>query len=89
MLYRVKRFSVVQLGVVMAGVNAVAGVLAFLFTALASLASGQVRGLALAFGMLILYPLMGFVAGVIGAFIYNLVASFTGGVELTLEEQSG
>ncbi|HTQ50347.1 MAG TPA: DUF3566 domain-containing protein [Candidatus Acidoferrales bacterium] len=34
------------------------------------------------------YAVIGFIAGVIMAFIYNLVAKWTGGVEFTTEEVS-
>lgn len=34
----------------------------------------------------IIYAVVGFIGGVIAAFIYNLVAKWTGGVEFTTEE---
>jgi hypothetical protein len=34
----------------------------------------------------IIYAVLGFVGGVIAAFLYNLVAKWTGGVEFTTEE---
>jgi len=36
----------------------------------------------------IIYAILGFIVGVITAFIYNLVAKWTGGVEFTTEEVS-
>jgi hypothetical protein len=36
----------------------------------------------------IIYAVLGFIAGVIMAFVYNLVAKWTGGVEFTTEEVS-
>lgn len=36
--------------------------------------------------MPIIYAVVGFIGGVIAAFIYNLVAKWTGGVEFTTEE---
>jgi hypothetical protein len=33
----------------------------------------------------ILYAVMGFIIGVIGAFIYNLVAKWVGGIEVEVE----
>lgn len=35
--------------------------------------------------MLLLYPIMGFIGGIIGAAIYNLAAKITGGIELEVE----
>jgi hypothetical protein len=34
----------------------------------------------------IIYAVLGFIGGIIAAFIYNLVAKWTGGVEFTTEE---
>ena len=34
----------------------------------------------------VLYAVLGFIGGVIAAFIYNLVAKWTGGIEFTTEE---
>jgi hypothetical protein len=36
----------------------------------------------------IIYAVLGFIGGVIAAFIYNLVAKWTGGIEFTTEEVS-
>jgi hypothetical protein len=36
----------------------------------------------------VIYAVLGFIGGVIAAFIYNLVAKWTGGVEFTTEEAS-
>lgn len=37
--------------------------------------------------MLLLYPIMGFIGGIIGAAIYNLAAKITGDIEFELEHQ--
>jgi hypothetical protein len=39
--------------------------------------------------MPIAYGLMGFVGGAVGAFIYNLVSGFVGGMELVLRDKPG
>ncbi|MGA9812387.1 MAG: DUF3566 domain-containing protein [Terriglobales bacterium] len=64
----------------------------FLIAGLASMAAQQansaIGGAAmLAFGILapVIYGAMGFVIGAIGAFIYNLVAKWLGGIEIQLE----
>jgi hypothetical protein len=41
-------------------------------------------GIVLAIAMPVLYGCMGFVAGAIGAFLYNLIAKWVGGFELEL-----
>ncbi|MFH1776920.1 MAG: DUF3566 domain-containing protein [Candidatus Omnitrophota bacterium] len=35
----------------------------------------------------ILYIILGFIGGVIGAFVYNLCAKWVGGIELEFEEE--
>ena len=37
--------------------------------------------------MAILYPIFGFIGGIIGAALYNLAARLVGGMEMTLETQ--
>ena len=36
--------------------------------------------------MLLIYPILGFITGVIGAVIFNLAAKITGGIEMTFYE---
>ncbi len=37
----------------------------------------------------LLYVVIGFIGGIIGAFIYNLVAGWIGGIEMDFEEENG
>jgi len=46
-------------------------------------------GIAMAIIMPLMYAVMGFIAGVILAAIYNLVAMWTGGIEITLTDVPG
>ena len=46
---------------------------------------GGARALLLIF-LPVIYAVMGFIGGVISAFVYNLVAKWTGGVEFTTQE---
>lgn len=50
-------------------------------------AAGMMGGLGLLSIMVfpILYAIMGFISGLIGAFIYNIVAGYVGGVKVDLE----
>jgi len=59
---------------------------------LAGVASGQKSGVLGGIGVLaiavlapIFYGVLGFVAGAIGAFLYNLAAKWVGGIEIELE----
>ena len=92
---RIKRIAPLQLGKMSAVVYGAMGLLALPFFLLISLfapamPTGQRVGV-LAFGtgfaimMPFMYAAMGFLFGVIGAFIYNLVAQWIGGVEVEVE----
>lgn len=48
-------------------------------------ASGVVIGLLMMVGIPIMYGIIGFIAGAIGALIYNLAAGFAGGIEIEVE----
>lgn len=50
-------------------------------------AFGFLFGIGAIIFMPIAYGLMGFISGAIGAFIYNLVSGFVGGMELVLREK--
>lgn len=52
-------------------------------------AFGFLFGIGAIIFMPIAYGLMGFIGGAIGAFIYNLVSGFVGGMELVLREKPG
>jgi hypothetical protein len=101
MIKRIKAIGPLQLGKVLAicyGLMALLIVPIFLvFGAIASLASRAqggmgpppiaFLGMGIGFAVLapILYALMGFLTGVIGAFVYNLVVSWVGGIEIEVE----
>jgi hypothetical protein len=42
-------------------------------------------GIAMAIGMPILYAVMGFIIGVIGAWLYNVIANWIGGIQVEVE----
>ncbi|MBW8782459.1 MAG: hypothetical protein JF599_11305 [Verrucomicrobia bacterium] len=100
MIKRLKKIAPLQLGKVLAityGLLSLVMVPFFLlFSAVASLAPTAQSGpgmipmmLGMGIGFLIiapvLYAVMGFVTGVIGAFVYNLVAGWVGGIEVEVE----
>lgn len=99
MTKRIKKIAPLQLGKVLAVVYAL-GTVVFLpffiiFTVVSSLlqhagdAPQMVGFLGMGIGFMlfmpIVYGIMGFITGVVIAFIYNLVAGWIGGIELELE----
>lgn len=99
---RLRRVGVLQTGIVYGVLLAVLALfmlllyLPFVIIGGATLASGMgeigsgggIIGMYLLFLVLgpIIYGVMGFVGGVISAAVYNLVAKFTGGLELTFTD---
>jgi len=87
-----KRIAPVQLGKIMGLTYGIFGLLFIPFillaTSLNAMMPAQARGgfMAMGVGMAIVapvfYAVMGFVLGVIGAFIYNLIAGWVGGIEV-------
>ena len=51
-----------------------------------AIAVGLITGLGAVLFLPLSYGIMGFLAGVLGAFLYNAVASMAGGIELETEE---
>jgi hypothetical protein len=92
---RIKRFAPLQLGKMMALGYGIMGLLFCPIFLLMSLFSAhlpnQQRVGMLAFGtgfallMPVLYAVMGFIFGVVGAFIYNILAKWVGGIEVEVE----
>jgi hypothetical protein len=89
-------------GAVYAGMGLVVGCIFSLFAMLQGAimgAASEFGGMGGAFGMLfgvgaivlfpIFYGVLGFLVGALGAFIYNLVSGFVGGLELTMAEKPG
>ena len=90
----IKRFNVLKLaifqGALMAAFGLLAGLAVLVFGSMVAGAFGKPSvgffgGIGALIFMPIMYGVMGFISGAIGAFIYNLVASFVGGVEIEVE----
>lgn len=89
---RIKRFAPLQLGKVLGVLYAGLGLLLapfFLATILFELAAPSgiptLIGVAMAVITPIVYGAIGFVSGVVGGWLYNLTARFTGGMEMEFE----
>lgn len=96
---RLTNINPLKLGITLAVIYGVLALIIavpmFLLMSLAGVASaakGDDQALAALFSgvfiifLPVIYAVIGFIAGVITAFIYNLVAKWTGGVEFTTEE---
>lgn len=90
-----RRIAPLQLGKVLAILYGILGLLFIPFALIMSLVASHVPaeqrvgmfafGAGFALFMPVMYALMGFLTGVIGAWLYNLVARWIGGVEIELE----
>ena len=91
----IKRINVLKLAIfqvaLMAAFGLLAGVFVLLFGSMFAGAGGNGAGLGFIGGigavifLPILYGIIGFISGAIGAFVYNLVAGVVGGVEIEVE----
>jgi hypothetical protein len=88
---RIKRIGVLQMAKVMAVVSFAMSLLVVPIFLLAAL-FGDRSGMSVVFVIFIpvFYGVFGFISGAIGAFIYNFLVKFTGGIELEFgRPQSG
>jgi hypothetical protein len=85
---RLTHVAPLQLGITLAILNAVISLIIVPFFLLAALfgPKGGIMGVGFAIIFPIIYAIAGFIGGVIMAFVYNLVAKWTGGVEFTTTE---
>ena len=85
---RLTNVSPLKLGITLAVVCGVLSLLVVPFLLLASIFhGGGIAGVLVIF-LPVIYAVLGFIGGVIAAFVYNLVAKWTGGIEFTTEEAS-
>jgi hypothetical protein len=83
MVTRISRFSILQTGKILAVFYGFFSAILFPIFLIITFAQG-VEALPMLL-MLILYPLFGFIGGIIGAALYNLASRIIGGLEFTLE----
>jgi hypothetical protein len=92
---RIKRIAPLQLGKMLCLLYGIMGLIFIPFFLLISAVSSQMpseqrtgfmaMGIGVAIAAPLLYAAMGFIFGLIGACIYNLVAKFVGGIEVEVE----
>ena len=88
---RIKRVAPLQAGKVLAALYALLSVVLVPIMLIAALASPEGSGPPVILAILfpLLYIVMGFVSGVVGSFLYNLVAKWFGGFEVSFDEEVG
>jgi hypothetical protein len=98
MVTRLRHVNPIQFALVSAIIYAVIGLIfallwlpfASMMAATMPMGSGRMFGAGMGIAVLVIFPLlyfvMMFIFGLIAAWIYNLVAGFTGGFEVTLEQ---
>jgi len=84
MIRRIIRLSVVQTGKFLAVFYGLFSLVFLPFLLVAMLAGGA-KAVAPMLGMLLLYPVMGFLGGILMAAVYNRSAKWVGGLEVTVE----
>ena len=85
MKVRIKKIAPLQAGKMLAALYAFFAVVAvpfFLIAALIGPRGGGGTSVAMALLLPLFYIIGGFVGGVVGAFVYNLVAGWIGGIEM-------
>jgi hypothetical protein len=87
MATRIKRFSILQTGKVLAVLYGFISVILFPIVLIVALFSP--KGSIALIPLVVIYPILGFIGGVLGAAFYNLAARFVGGLEVTLEQTEG
>lgn len=83
MIVKIRRFGILQSGKICAAIYTGFSILMLPFFLLIGAADRKMTGPMLF--MLLLYPVMGFIGGIIGAAFYNLAARWVGGIEMTLD----
>ncbi|HEY8010835.1 MAG TPA: hypothetical protein VIE67_07520 [Rudaea sp.] len=90
----IKSISVLKLAIFQGAMGVALGLIAaLLFMTFGSMiggltnhaAAGMFGGIAMLIFLPIMYGICGFIAGAVGAFVYNLVAGVVGGVEIETE----
>ena len=85
---RITRLTVLQTGKLLAVLYGFLSMVILPFLLIAMLFGGA-KAVAPMLVMLVLYPILGFIGGVIMAALYNLASKWIGGLEVTVESTEG
>lgn len=85
---RLTHISPLQLGIVLGILYGIVSLIIVPFLFLAAMFGPRGTGMGAIFVIFlpVLYAVLGFIGGVISAFVYNIVAQWTGGVEFTTSD---
>jgi hypothetical protein len=83
MKVQIRRFGILQMGKVLALIYGFFAVTLFPIFLIATIANPG-EGFPMLI-MIVLYPLMGFIGGIIGAAVYNLASKLIGGIKVELD----
>jgi uncharacterized oligopeptide transporter (OPT) family protein len=83
---RLTNVSPLQLGIVLGVVYGIISLIFVPFFIIGALFGHAGFGVVFAIFFPVIYAAAGFIGGVISAFVYNIVAKWTGGIEFTTEE---
>ena len=83
---RITNISPLQFGIVMGILYGIISLIIVPFLFIGMLFGHGGLGAVFVIFLPIVYAVMGFILGVITAFVYNLVAQWTGGIELTFSD---
>ena len=91
MKIRIKRIAPLQSGKVLAAIYALVSLIIVPFLLIAAALSPKDSGgipIVMAVAMPVIYIVFGFIGGIIGACIYNLVAKCVGGMDIEVEQET-
>jgi hypothetical protein len=83
---RISHISPLQAGIVEGALMGIMTLIFVPFFLIATLLGHGGFGVIFVIFIPLIYAVVGFIAGVIAAFVYNLIAKFTGGIEITLTD---
>ncbi len=88
MKHTIKKFGVISAGKMLAAILAVMMFVVGLITGVISITQGQIlTGVIIILLAPIIYAVIGFITGVLWAFVYNIVAKKIGGLQVEIEQK--
>ncbi len=81
----VRRVGVMSVGkITLVSYGLLAGLVAVVFALITVFTEGMLAALGVLIGVAIIYPIIGFLGGLLGAWLYNVAAGWVGGIKIEL-----